>query len=192
METKHIAKIIVAVILWIIFLRRYIKVKKYMKKHNIKSYKELEKIAEAHKINNHVMDTYDKICEKVDYGTNLKTLNKKEKTFYIALSTELEIYNGGFYQFFLNSSGDFSDKIVGIYNELGIEELAKVCQDAINVIGVKIPQNREKRLELLEKIDDEEVMKKLSECDTKFYEYDSNKLEKIMYDYLITNKEYFE
>lgn len=191
MKLKNIVKLIVAIILWIIFLRKNIKVRKYMKKYGIKSYKELKNIAEAHKINNYVLDTYDKICEKVNYGSNLKNLNEKEKIFYIAMTTQQEVYNGGFSKFFINSSGDFSNKIVEAFKELGIEELAKVCQDAINVLKVKIPKNREKRLEILSQIEDEELMKKLSECDNKFYKYDSNKLERMEYEYLIKNKEYF-
>jgi hypothetical protein len=46
---------------------------------------------------------------KCEYGEYLSVLSPQEKVFYITQILEMEVNNGGFDQFFFNSSGDLAN-----------------------------------------------------------------------------------
>ena len=46
------------------------------------------------------------IAEKCDYGSNLDVLSDEEKVFYITQTLEMEVNNGGFWQFLYNVEED--------------------------------------------------------------------------------------
>lgn len=140
-----------------------------------------------------IMELLGQIEEKCDYGENMTTLNEQERIFYITQQLEMEVNNGGFSQFFYNSSGDFSNELVKAFEEIFAYHTAGICQKAIDAFGREIPVDRDEREELLDELEGEEADKLdeiLSECDDAFYEYKED-LTKLNYEYVMRNKEAF-
>ena len=124
-----------------------------------------------------------KICE---YGDNMNALNENQRIFYITYTLEGEVNNGGFWQFFFNSSGDMANEAVSSFEKIGANKTAEICKKAVSVYGDSVPQNRDERQSLL--IDDVDEI--LNECDSAFYEYEDD-LTALNYQFIINNKDSF-
>ena len=60
---------------------------------------------------NFVIDMWSAICEKCNYGDSIEKLNEYERVLFVTQTLEQEVNNGGFSQFFYNSSGNFSNEL---------------------------------------------------------------------------------
>ncbi|MBR7122492.1 MAG: DMP19 family protein [Oscillospiraceae bacterium] len=138
--------------------------------------------------NNFVVDMCDAVCKKCEYGDDIEKLNEHERVFYVTQILEQEVNNGGFSQFFFNSSGDFSNELVDAFTKIGALKTAEICKKALDVFNGKVPTDRDEREELLNCLDCDDV---LSECDDEFYEYEDN-LEKLNYKYIMDHRSFFD
>lgn len=55
-----------------------------------------------------IIELDNHISELCNYGENLENLNDPQKNFFLNQNFEREINNGGFSQFYYNSSGDYA------------------------------------------------------------------------------------
>ena len=138
--------------------------------------------------NNFVVDMCDAVCKKCEYGDDIEKLNEHERVFYVTQILEQEVNNGGFSQFFFNSSGDFSNELVDAFTKIGALKTAGICKKALAVFNGKVPTDRDEREELLDSLDCDDV---LSECDDEFYEYEDN-LEELNYTYIMDHRSFFD
>ena len=76
------------------------------------------------------------IAEKCDYGSNLDVLSDEEKIFYITQTLEMEVNNGGFWQFLYNVEEDVFSNTVSAFSEIGAEKTAALCQNAFSAFEV--------------------------------------------------------
>jgi Domain of unknown function (DUF4375) len=136
-----------------------------------------------------VMDVF--IVELCNYGDDIEKLIEPQKLFYLNQNLEREINNGGFSQYFVNSSGDFPHEIIETLKTIGAERTANILQGAISQFpNKKVPENRDERIELVEEI--EEVANEVrDDLDQKFYEYVDD-LNSLNIDYIKKNKDYFK
>ncbi len=111
------------------------------------------------------------VAEKCRFGIKMEKLSRPERVLFITQNVEMEVNNGGFSQFFYNSSGDFADEMVQAYREMGAGKTAAICQQALDAIGQPLPQNRAERIELLENIETDALTDALNACDEAFYAY---------------------
>ena len=138
--------------------------------------------------NNFVVDMWDTVCEKCEYGDDIERLNEHERVFYVTQILEQEVNNGGFFQFFYNSSGDFSNELVDAFAKIGAFKTAEICKKALAVFNGNVPTDRNEREDLLDELDCEDS---LSECDDEFYEYEDH-LEELNYTYIMEHRSFFE
>lgn len=61
-----------------------------------------------------------------------------------------EVYNGGFHQFFHNSTGVLAPEAVDAYRAIGMPELGGVVARAMSVFGPEYPRQREVRQKFLD------------------------------------------
>lgn len=118
------------------------------------------------------LDTY--LCELSSYGDEFEKLTEPEKTFYYNQYLEKEINNGGFNQYFYNSSGDFAHQTLISLRQINAINTADILQSAIDQFPNSIvPKDRSERQEILEKIEEkaDEVWEQL---DKRFLEYEDN------------------
>lgn len=154
---------------------------------NIRGFVE-DAVEEASLHNEFLMELFDAVCEKCQYGENMEQLNEHERVFYIAQILEQEVNNGGFSQFFFNASGDFSNELVDTFTKLGALKTAEICKKALSVFGGTVPTDRDERQELLDRLDCDGV---LDECDDAFYNYEDD-LEDLNYIYVMAHRSAFD
>ena len=138
--------------------------------------------------NDLIIQMCDNVCEKCEYGEAIEKLNEHERVFYVTQILEQEVNNGGFSQFFFNSSGDFSNEIVDAFTKIGAFKTAEICKKALAVFNGNVPTDRDAREELLDSLECDDV---LSECDDDFYEYEDN-LEELNYTYIMEHRSSFD
>jgi len=135
------------------------------------------------------IDTY--INEKSKYGENIEKLNSCQKTFLFIENLEREINNGGFNQFYFNSSRDFSQETLDALLEIKAQKTAKIVKKANSEFknGI-VPKDRIERLNELELIE-EKAEETWNKCDSDFYKYVDN-IAELLIDFVIKNKSKFE
>jgi hypothetical protein len=102
---------------------------------------------------------------------NSAGLNEEKKTFLFIEDFESEVNNGGFSQFFFNSSGDFSHETLGALKTIHADEVASLLEKAIAEFpNAKVPKDRNEREEIMEKIEDK-AETAWENLDTIFYTY---------------------
>ena len=140
--------------------------------------------------NDFVIAMTEHLNEKTQYGEDMSVLSDAERIFYITQTLEMEVNNGGFSQFFYNSSGDFSNELAGAFTAIGANTTAAICQKAINAFGRDIPVDRDERQEMLDELESDELDEILEECDDAFFSYEDD-LNELNYNFVMKNKEQF-
>jgi hypothetical protein len=101
-------------------------------------------------------------------------LTDAEKTAFLIDQLEREVNNGGFIQFFTNSSGDHAGETPTALRSIGADQMAGIVEEALvpfEWVGPSSdPQVRSEQLDQL----GEAAEAVWSECDSKFYEYPEN------------------
>lgn len=138
--------------------------------------------------NKFIVAMCDAVYKKCEYGDAIEKLNEHERIFFITQALEQEVNNGGFSQFFYNSSGDFSNELVDAFTKIGALKTAEICKKALAVFNDEVPTDRDEREELLDGLECDDV---LSECDDAFYCYEDD-LETLNYTYIMQYREFFE
>ena len=128
------------------------------------------------------------VAEKCRYGDEMSVLSKPERVLYVVQGLEMEVNNGGFAQFFFNSSGDFANEVVSACLKIGATQTAEICRKAVSVFGRRVPADRDKRDDMIS--DNEEIEEILDECDDAFFACEENLLA-LSYPYILKNKEAF-
>ena len=130
------------------------------------------------------------IAEKCDYGSNLDALSDEEKVFYITQTLDMEVNNGGFWQFLYNVEEDVFFNTVSAFSEIGAEKTAALCQNAFSAFEKDLPADRVARIQFLSGVGMEECYEILSEYDDLFYAYEED-LNKLNYTYVQNHADAF-
>lgn len=77
----------------------------------------------------------------------------KVRHLYAAHWCESEVCNGGFHQFFHNSTGILAPNAAEGFAAVGAGELSSIVTEAMRFFGPEYPRDRHRRLELLPKPD---------------------------------------
>jgi hypothetical protein len=102
------------------------------------------------------------------------SLTPAEQVFSCVWTLEAEINNGGFEQFYLNSSGDIAAQVPGALRAINAAHTASLVERANAVFGDDgPPADREVRTGLVEELD-EPMLGRFAELDTAFLEYKDN------------------
>ena len=152
---------------------------------------DLEKVLKIEKRDLIVMkiDTY--LNSKSEYGDNIEKLNPFQRTFLFVENLEREINNGGFNQFYFNSSGNFSQETMNALLEIRAEKTAEIVKKANSEFkSGTVPKDRIERQNELELIEGK-AKKNWNKCNSKFYEYQDN-LTELLIAFVIKNKSEFK
>jgi hypothetical protein len=134
----------------------------------------LETLLSSDNTNKSIIELDNFIGDLCAYGDNMDKLTEPQKQFYYNQCLEREINNGGFNQYFANSSGGFAHQTVQSLILIGASATAQILQKAIDQFpDNKVPQDRNKRIELVEQMEvtSNDVWEELEE---KFFEYEDN------------------
>ena len=120
------------------------------------------------------------------FYSNPEELSEEEKTIVYIEELEREVNNGGFSQFFYNSSGDFSEKTILALRNIGSIKFLRLVETAIaRFPGSFVPRNRTERVEKLEEIEDDDSSV-WDDLDEAFYKYEEDIYE-LMRSYILDN-----
>lgn len=91
------------------------------------------------------LDNY--ICELCTWGNDLSKLTDAEKVFFYNQELEREINNGGFAQFYYNSSGNYANELIDSLKLIGAYKTADIVKKANDqFLDGKVPKDRNTRL----------------------------------------------
>jgi len=110
-----------------------------------------------------------KITEKDDFSN----LNEFEKTFIYLDILEQNVTDGGFIQFFFNSSGQFTHEVFQAYHAIRAENTVDILTKAIYLFPeIPVPKNLRIRQQIL--MEKDSNIDLWDEVDTEFYKYEDN------------------
>jgi hypothetical protein len=111
------------------------------------------------------LDEYiSNLCES---GNRMDSLSDPQKLFYYIQCLEREINNGGFKQFYMNSSGDFAHETCYALKIIGAHKTAGILLKANDRFpGKTVPKDRSERQKMVEQIQDssDKVWKELDQA----------------------------
>ena len=113
------------------------------------------------------------IGKKIPEKDNFSNLNEFEKTFIYLDVLEDSVTNGGFIQFFFNSSGQFTHEVFQAYLAIKAENTVDILTKAIYLFPeIPVPKNLRIRQQILmEKDTNIDIW---DELDSQFYKYEDN------------------
>ena len=114
--------------------------------------------------------SFDAVSDKQD-ALGFEALNDKELAIYTIWWLEAEVNNGGFHQYFWNSTGDNAGAALKSLNKIGATKTASLLKQAMEVaFGGAAPTSRIDRQNELG-VDEAAKLDRLDELDSDFYKY---------------------
>jgi len=156
-----------------------------------------EQIIDTTSDDNLLQVVFDNLSEKQpadyekEYGT-VMSWNKSRQAIYMIWALEAEVNNGGYNQFYFNSSGQFYKHLPDVLKLVGANKFADLTQRANETFekeNPKIIQHQDGTLEGFSKSYDDNPLNKF---DDEFYDlYKTENLQQIQLDYIRKNKKDF-
>lgn len=146
---------------------------------------------------NLLQTVFDNLSEKLpkDYKKEFQAVtswNKPRQAIYIIWALEGEVNNGGFNQFYFNSSGQFAELAPGALKLVGATKFADLATRANAVYqkeNAKITEHQDGTLEGFSKSYDDNPLNKF---DDEFYAlYKTENLQQLQVDFVRKNKKFF-
>ena len=105
------------------------------------------------------------------FATPFAQLTAPEQVFVAVWTLEADVNNGGFDQYYLNSSGDYAWHAPAALRAIGAEKTASIAEEANAPFGPDgPPPDRDARLAAIDKLP-EQVDELWNDCDQAFYAY---------------------
>ena len=131
----------------------------------------------------------DNLLSPIFYSEPEK-LSDEEKTIVYIEELEREINNGGFNQFFYNSSGGYTEQIIDALRKIGSTKFLKIVENAsAQFPNSLVPKDDTERQKLLEKIGSQ-ANAVWNELDSEFFQYEED-IYSLMRNYIDKNVEKF-
>lgn len=146
---------------------------------------------------NLLQTVFDNLIERLpkDYRKEYATVTswtKQQQAIYIIWSLEAEVNNGGFNQFYFNSSGQYADLVPDALKLVGANKFADLTIRANMVYkkeNEKITKHQDGTLEGFSKSYEDNPLNKF---DDEFYDlYKQENLQQLQVDFVRKNKHYF-
>ncbi len=143
--------------------------------------RELVALADTHRLDSIVTAFGTALLEKEE-RSGVDSLSDVERTVYAVYWLETEINNGGFVQFFSNSSLQFTPFIVQALLDVGLPKTAVITKNAI--AALELPDDFSLDDVFVSALaDDEDKEFLLSEADTQFFEYEED-ISGVLFEYI--------
>jgi len=169
------------------FLNKILGTNSEKDKVKIKSLDEILKLEDETDI---VIEIGQKLWSKSNDDKNFESLNSIEKNVLYIEMLEGQVNNGGFDQYFFNSSGEYAHETLIALEEIKASQMAEILNRAIKVFpSLPIPKDSEQRRGHMEDIP-ESVSETWSKLDDEFYKYPEN-LAGLVIEYVKANRKEF-
>lgn len=133
----------------------------------------------SHRVDSIVVAIESALLEKED-------LTSAERTVLIIEAMEREVGNGGFNQFFYNSSNEYAGELVAALRQIGIPDIADIAERALQAIGAR-PDWTYEEFEAASEDPDESTRAELDACDQAYFETEDG-IANTLFEYIKKNK----
>ncbi len=116
-------------------------------------------------------DTYriDSIVAAIEAALmDRATVTATERIVLVIEAMEREVNNGGFNQFFFNSSNEYAGELISALRQIGVPGIAEIAERALRAIGAQ-PNWKSEQFEEASADPEESIMDELNECDNAYY-----------------------
>jgi len=144
-----------------------------------RSIEQLIQLEQTHRIDSIVVAVEDALLEKAE-------LTAAERIVLAVEAMEREVNNGGFHQFFLNSSDEYAPILVSVLEEIGAVKTAEIADHAARALGA-VPDWAPERYELAASKANESTLAELSACDDAYYS-SGEAIADILFEFIKANK----
>ena len=114
-----------------------------------------------------------------------------ERYVYAVQGMQREVNNGGWSQFFFNSSGALAADLVPALKAIGATGCASIAERAVKIFGTPKSLSMEDRTDHLVKITDDYEKQLWEELDSEFYDHGAEDYDAMMIEYIAANLEAF-
>ena len=121
------------------------------------------------------------------WKVNFQELSKPEQVFVCVWELEAQVNNGGFEQYFHNSSGDNAQSVVAALQSIGANLTAGIVERAIGVFGSNGPSPDESQRQAVVENLSEEQKEVWNKLDAEFFRYPNN-LTELLHDFVMKNR----
>jgi len=152
-------------------------------------FENLDVLLNSKDITSSIMELDDFVC-RIFYSNDKGKLSEPQMMFLINQDLEREVNNGGFNQYFVNTSGEYAHEAVLSLKAIGADKTAAILQDAIDQFPNKtVPKDRDQRIEVVEQIE-EGANVLWDELTQKFFNYEDD-LNYLNIEYIKKHKDSF-
>ena len=138
-----------------------------------------------------VIEIGQMLWNKSENDKDFESLNAMEKNVLFVEMLEGQVNNGGFDQYFFNTSGEYVYETLNALKEIKAPQTTGILNRAINVFPtLPIPKDTDQRRELM-KLIPESVSDTWAKLDDEFYKYPEN-LAGLVIEYVKSNKADFK
>ncbi len=136
----------------------------------------------------------NQLNKKSEFGDELDKLNDPEKNFLFVENLLREVNNGGFNQWFYNSSGDYAHETIAALNAIGAVKMAAFVEKAISIWPERnVPKDKLVRQDMLQQMEDS-AKPEWEKLDNMFYQGEDNldNYGELLIEYVKKNKQNFK
>lgn len=142
--------------------------RKWLDEYSGQTTDELIALQDEYRIDSLVL-AFEQAIEQKSERVGKEGLSHEELVVLAIEALEREVNNGGYGQFFFNSSSEYTPIVVDALNRIGCTETGALTQKAIDALGIDGPID----VEAIEHVMDEESEERddrLNACDDRYYE----------------------
>lgn len=131
------------------------------------------------------------LMEKIE-KSGMETLSDEERYFYAAYELDNEVNNGGYLQYFDNSSGDLAYLVIDALQSICSSKVLKITKEALDIYGKTPSKKQEERAKEIIRITNNYEDNIWDKCDSHFYEIEDENIGALLMDYVDSNKDKIE
>jgi hypothetical protein len=150
---------------------------KFLASYSGESTEELINMGEDHRIDSLVM-AFEEALGKKAYQLGDAALSWPERVVLAVESLEREVNNGGYAQFYINSSKEYASVIVDALHAIACRDTAAVTLASIEALQISGSITESSIDEAMARAD-RTLLDRLAECDERYYELGENIAEKL-------------
>lgn len=150
----------------------------------------IEQILEMDDVQLAVIELDTRVNELSDYGEDISKLTAPQKVLLFVENVEREVNNGGFNQFFWNSSGDYAHESLAALEVIGAKKTADIVRRAMaQWPDLNIPKDKTEREDLLMQIE-KQAEADWRQCEEEFFAYEED-ISQLLIQYVKKHKQEF-
>jgi hypothetical protein len=151
--------------------------KTFLDSYNGQTIQQLIALKDSHRVDSLVLAIEQALGSKPE-----TELSEPERVVLAVEAMEREVNNGGYQQFFANSSVEFTEFLVRALELIRCPKAAAISADAIAVLNLPEQFDADAVGRIASKLSDQS-REKIDECDSRYYENDEN-VEQSLFSYI--------